>query len=166
MADEKMSNTVVILPGSPDGLRGSARTLAATAEAKVLAGAIAGRLDRIDLFEMDGGFVLLAAGELRPVGGEALRGIIRSNFVTKNLRIGAGGTVEKVFVPVEPSEGAIRQLLTAPVREGGLQGLLPPVIMAAPRQHEPQQPVNLLPETRREVEQGRAVSARHAQGAK
>jgi hypothetical protein len=134
-----------------------------TVEARLLAGAIAGALDRIDLFEMDGGFVLLADSDLRPVGGEVLRKVLRDNFVTKRLHVAADDMVEKVYAPVEPSEAVIRQLLTAPAKEGGLQGLLPPVVMVQLRQvAEPGE--RPLPDDHPEVMQGRAVSARHAGG--
>ena len=86
MADDQLKGrTIVNLPGSGDGLRGPARTIAVTAQARTLADAIVARLDRIDLFELDGALVLLAGGELRNVNGEILREIIRTNFVTKHM---------------------------------------------------------------------------------
>jgi hypothetical protein len=49
--DDLAGRTVVILSGSADGLRGPARTLAITAEARAIADAIVARLDRIDIFD-------------------------------------------------------------------------------------------------------------------
>jgi hypothetical protein len=49
MNDNLGGRKVVIMPGSADGLRGPARTIAITNEARCLADAIAGALDRIHL---------------------------------------------------------------------------------------------------------------------
>jgi hypothetical protein len=159
--DELAGRTVVILPGGADALRGPARTIAVTAQAQVLANAVVNALDRIDLFEIDGGLVLLVDGDLRPVSNEILREVIRENFVTKQLRIAADGAVEKSYAPVEPAETAIRQMLTAPVKEGGLIGRLPPVqVTTAPQvAAEPQAG---LPDDHPETIAGRRALARHA----
>jgi hypothetical protein len=159
--DELAGRTIVILPGSAGAPRGPARTIAVTAEARVLADAIAGALDRIDLFEVNGGLVLLIDDELAPVSNEIMRKVLRENFVTKQLRIAAGGAVEKAYTPVEASEGVIRQMLTAPPKEGGLLGRLPQVqVTAAPQ--EVAEPQVLLPDDHPEVVAGRRAAARHA----
>jgi hypothetical protein len=54
MGNELDNRTVVILPSSGDGLRGPQRTIALTAEAKAIADAIVGALDRIDIFDNGG----------------------------------------------------------------------------------------------------------------
>jgi hypothetical protein len=107
--------------------------IAITAEAKALADAIAGALDRIHMFEHGGGLVLLAAGGLHNVNGVVLREIIRTNFVSKCIVNTATG-VGIEYRPVEVGELVIRTLLTAPVRDGGLVGRVPMVQMEAPRQ--------------------------------
>jgi hypothetical protein len=134
LVNEELNNRiVVILPGSAGGLRGPARSIALTAEAKALADAIVARLDRIDMWELDGALVLLAGGELHNVNGVVLREILRANFATKHLvTAGVGLSVE--YRPVEVSELVMRTLLTAPPADGGLLGRVPAVTMEAPRQ--------------------------------
>jgi hypothetical protein len=139
-------------------LRGPARTIAITAEANAIAGAIAGALDRIDMFELDGRLVLLVDGELRNVNAAILREIIRTNFATKHLvQAGAGLGVE--YRPVEVGELVIRTMLTAPPRDGGLVGRVPPVMMEAPRQVEEAAPVVMMDPV--EFEAGQRALAKH-----
>jgi hypothetical protein len=101
MADDQLNGRVIVnLPsGGPStgsgGLRGPARSIALTAEARAFADAIVGRLDRIDMFELDGALVLLAGGDLHNVNGQVLREIIRANFVSKGIvNAGTGLGVE------------------------------------------------------------------------
>jgi hypothetical protein len=139
MNDQLRGRTVVIMPGSADGLRGSARTSAITAEARCLADAIVARLDVIDLFELDGRLTLVAGGEPHNVNAEILREIIRANFASKHIvnarspdQVRGGLAVE--YRPVEVSEPVVRVLLTAAVRDGRLIGRVPMAAMEAPRQ--------------------------------
>jgi hypothetical protein len=128
----------LILPSAADGLRGPARTIAITAEARVLADAIVARLDRIDLFEEG----LLVDGGLRNLNGELLRKVLRDNFATKHL-VQRGSRLEVEHRPVETSELVIRTLLTAPPQDGGLTGRLgrlPKVQLEPPRQTAVQEP--------------------------
>jgi hypothetical protein len=83
--------TIINLPGSADGLRGPARTLAINAEARCLSDAIVGRLDRIDLFEDEGRLKLLVNGEWQIVTGAMLRQAIGANCVRKCLVAGPTG---------------------------------------------------------------------------
>jgi hypothetical protein len=133
MNDELGGRTVVILPGCADGLRGPAKTLAITGEARTIADAIVGRLDRIDIFEANGQLVFLAQGGLHNVNAEVLREIIRTNFVSKCI-VNAGTGLSKEYRPVEVGELVVRTLLTAPPRDGGLIGRVPMAAMEAPRQ--------------------------------
>jgi hypothetical protein len=159
MNEELGARSVVILPGSGDGLRGPARTIAITAEAKAIADAIAGALDRIDIFEDGGRLVLLAGGGLHNVNAEVLRAILRANFATKHL-VTAGGGLSVEYRPVEVSELVVRTLLTAPPRDGGLLGRVPMAQMEAPRQVEEAAPV--VPSNPIEDAAGKAALARHA----
>jgi hypothetical protein len=160
MADDQLDGRkIVILPGSADGLRGPARTIALTAEARCLADAIVARLDRIDMFELNGALVLLAGNELHGVNREVLREVVRANFATKHLvTAGAGLSVE--FRPVEVSELVVRTLLTAPPQDGGLIGRVPAVMMEAPRQTAAEEVA--MPSDPLEAARGAQVLARHA----
>jgi hypothetical protein len=134
MNDQLNGRIVVILPGSADGLRGPQRTIAIANEARALADAIVGALDRIDIFDNGGGgLVLLAGGGLHNVNAEVLRAILRANFATKHIvNTATGLNVE--YRPVEVSELVVRTLLTAPARDGGLLERVPAVQMEAPQQ--------------------------------
>jgi hypothetical protein len=163
MADDQLDGRkIVIPPGSADGLRGPARSIALTAEAKALADAVVGALGRIDIFDDNGRIVFLAQGRLHPVNGVVLREIIRANFATKHLvTTGTGLSVE--YRPVEVSELVIRMLLTAAPQDGGLIGRVPlampePREMAAvPEAEPPQVPSNPI-----EDAAGKAALAKHA----
>jgi hypothetical protein len=131
--DQLNGRTIVNLPSSAGDLRGPARTIALTAEARALADAIVSALDRIHLFELDGALVLLAGRELHGVNGQVLREVLRANFATKHIVVtGAGLGVE--YRPVEVSELVVRTLLTAPPQQGGLVERVPAAAMEAPRQ--------------------------------
>jgi hypothetical protein len=139
MNDKLDSRRVVIMPTSSDGLRGQQRDTAAKNEALVLRDAIRGALDIIDLFQHEGGIVLVANGEVRNVGSELLRWIIEATFVEKVVaRKLLGSRHEVEYRPVNPSEQAVRALLRAEAKEGGLLGQLPvlrveePQLTAAP----------------------------------
>jgi hypothetical protein len=163
--NELDGRTVVILPGSGDDLRGPARTIALTAEARWLADAIVGALDKIDLFEIDGALVLLADGGLTNVNGDLLRAIIRANFVGKCL-VTTGTVLGVEFHPIEVSELVVWTLLTASPNEGGLLGRVPPVQVEAPRQSaEPaESPGQVVrsPETEIEIASGQKAAVKHA----
>jgi hypothetical protein len=72
MGDKLDGRKVLVLPNSPDGLRGSDRRAAVEAEAKLLSNAIADSLDRIPMFNRDGQPVLLIDGALRVVNNQML----------------------------------------------------------------------------------------------
>jgi hypothetical protein len=159
---------VVIMPKSAPDLRGQQRDTATKNEAVVLADAIVGALDILDLFQHEGSIVLVAGGEVRVVGGELLRWLIEATFVTKHVVRKLLGLKHEVELrPVNPSEQAVRAMLTKEPREGGLSGRLPvlqveePRLTAAPA--APEAP-KFEPHP---VEQaaGRAVVARHANSA-
>jgi hypothetical protein len=162
MNDQLDGRRIVILPSSAGGLRGPARTIALTAEARCLADAIVARLDRIDLFDDGGRLVLIAGGGLHNVNAEILREILRANFATKHI-VNAATGLEVTFRPVEVSELVIRTLLTAPPQDGGLGGRVPlampePREMAAvPEAEPPQVPSNPI-----EDAAGKAALAKHA----
>jgi hypothetical protein len=167
MNEELQGRTVVILPGSGDDLRGSARTSAITAQARCLADAIVARLDCIDIFDDGGQLVLVAGGAPHNVNGQMLRKVLRENFVTKHLVMaGAGLGIE--YRPVEVGELTIRNLLTAPPNQGGLLGRVPPLEIKDLRQEaapvEPQA-TSPFPEIQAELESGAQQNARHAGGA-
>jgi hypothetical protein len=124
--------TVVILPGTADGLRGPARSIALTAEAKVLSDALVGMTERLHLFEADGRTMLLAGGGFHIVSGEVLQEVIRANLVRKGVR--NAGTAEApiyeiAYTPVEANAMAVRIMLTEPAEKGGLAGRLPVVAL-------------------------------------
>jgi hypothetical protein len=97
----------------------------------VLADAIIDSLDVLDLFDMDSQPVLIANGDLRVVNSELLRWICQESFCTKQAvqKIMVTGAVGYVIEhrPVQPSEMAIRTMLTKGPKEGGLIGRLPPL---------------------------------------
>jgi hypothetical protein len=161
MADDQLDGRrIVILPSSGDGRPGPARTIAITAEARCLADAIVGALDRIDMFDDGGGrLVLVAGGGLHPVNGVVLREILRANFATKHI-VNAATGLEVAFRPVEVSELVIRTLLTAPPRDGGLIGRVPMVQMEAPRQVAEE--VAVMVANPIEDAAGKAALAKHA----
>jgi hypothetical protein len=189
MVDKLDGRRIVIMPGSPDGLRGSARDSAVKAEALVLSDAIAGALDIIDLFEHDGGVVLVANGEVRNVSSELLRWLIEATFVEKRVvRTLLGLRHEVELRPVSPSEMAVRAMLTKEPREGGLIGRVPVLQVETPQREvapPPEKPLMVLnpaeleagrrqverytayasDERRRlEMERGAQVVERHSQG--
>jgi hypothetical protein len=98
-----------------------------------VADAVAGALDRIHMWELDGALVYLAGGTLHHVNSEILREIIRANFVSKHIVPAAAGLGVE-YRPVEEGELTVRTLLTAPPQQGGLVGREPMVQMEAPRQ--------------------------------
>jgi hypothetical protein len=153
--------TVVILPASADGLRGPQQSLALAREARALADAIVGALDRIDIFDDNGGLMFLARGGLHPVNAEVLRAILRANFASKHIVNVATG-LEVEFRPVEPGELVIRTLLTAAPQDGGLLGRLPKVIVERPQADHTSAPeeVGVVPDSV-EAEAGRRALARH-----
>jgi hypothetical protein len=160
MNAELNGRTVVLLPGSADGLRGPARTTAITNEARALADAITARLDCIDLFDDGGQLVLIAGGGLHNVNAQILREIIRTNFATKHIVMtGAGLAVE--YRLVEVGELVIRTLLTAPPNQGGLVGRVPAMTMEPPRQVVEEAAAVVT--NAAEDAAGRAALARHQQ---
>jgi hypothetical protein len=157
--EELSGRTIVVnLPSSAGDLRGPARTIAITAEARALADAIVSALDRIHLFELDGALVLLAGGELHAVSGVVLREIVRANFVSKCL-VNAGTGLGVEYRPVEVGELTVRTMLTAPPQQGGLVGRVPAAAMEAPRQVMEEVAVG----EGVEFEAGQRALARHAQ---
>jgi hypothetical protein len=99
---------------------------------------------------------------LNNVGGELLRKVLRENFVSKCL-VTTGAGLEIAYRPVEVSELVIRTLLTAPVRDGGLVGRIPQVVMEPPRQvSEETAPAVIWNQV--EYEAGQRALARHAPG--
>jgi hypothetical protein len=156
--------TVINLPGGTDGLRGPARTIAITAEARTLADAIVARLDRIDMFEDEGRLKMLINGGWQIVTSEVLRGIIRANCARKHLIAGPTGLAVELR-PVEPGELVVRTMLTAPPNEGGLLGRVPGAVLEQGRQVMEEvaaaAAVVLSPETEVEIAAGQRTSARY-----
>jgi hypothetical protein len=117
--DKRDGRRVVIMPRSSDGLRGQQRDAAVKSEALALSDAIVGALDIIDLFQHEGGIVLVANGEVRNVNSELLPWLIEASFVEKHVvRKLLGLRHEVEYRPVSPSEQAVRALLRAEPREG------------------------------------------------
>jgi hypothetical protein len=164
MNDQLDGRAIVILPSSADGLRGPARTIAITAEARGLSDAIVARLDRIDLFEDEGRLKLLVNGGWQIVTGEVLRGIIRGNCAHKCLVTTATGLAVELR-PVEPSELVIRTMLTAPPRDGGLLGRVPAAVIEPPRAQEVAAAA-VPPMEGIEFEAGQRALAKHAERGK
>jgi hypothetical protein len=155
------------MPNSADGLRGQQRDAATKSEALVLADAICGALDIIDLFQHEGGVVLVANGELQVVHAGHLRTIVESLFATKSV-VQREGRLEVNYPPVSPSEMSIRAMLTKEPRDGGLIGRLPilqieQLRVAQPETVAPPEPV-FIPGSREEAEYltSKRVAARYA----
>jgi hypothetical protein len=132
MNDQLNDRTVVILPGSADGLRGPARSIALTAEARVFSAALAGMTERLHLFEADGRIMLLAEGGFHVVNGEILTEIIHANLVRKGVRnagTAASPVYEIAYTGVEANALTLRIMLTEPPEKGGLAGRLPVVAL-------------------------------------
>jgi hypothetical protein len=154
----------------------------------VLRDAIIGALDILHLFDDGGRVVLIAGGEVCNIGSEQLRWIIAETFAEKHvIRKLPGLNYEVKLRPVQPSELAVRALLTKDPKDGGLAGLLPRLEVetqgfAAPVTAPEPKPIETNPvehaaglaaiarhassaeRTRLEVEQGRRVSERHRLG--
>jgi hypothetical protein len=134
---------------------------------------------------------LVANGKVQTVGSAELRWILAASFVTKHVM--NTGTAWRPVLKVEhrevnPSETAVRAMLTKDAREGGLRGRLPRLQIETPRQEaapvEEPTPVVMdgskealeyaagrktaarfasnAEQTRLEMAQGAAVSARYA----
>jgi hypothetical protein len=169
--DKLKGRRVIVMPAvSSDGLRGSSRDIALKNEALVLRDAICGALEVLDLFQHEGGIVLVARGEVRNVGSEQLRWIIQETFVEKRVVRKLPGLKYVVeYRPVNPSELAVRALLRADPMDGGLAGVLPVLNVeqgfataAAPVEKEI---TSLLPDDHPEVLASRRTSARYADAA-
>jgi hypothetical protein len=163
---------IVVMPTSAEGLRGQQRDAAVKNEALVLADAIVNALDVIDLFEHQGGLVLVASGELRPVNSELLRWIVEATFVTKHVVRKLPGLGHEVELrPVNPNEMSIRAMLTKEPREGGLISRLPVLNVETQGFAAPAAPVEKeiasspLPEVQAELLAGARTSARYANAA-
>jgi hypothetical protein len=157
---------IINLPRSLPDLRGQQRDSATKAEALVLREAICGALDILHLFDEGGRTVLVAGGEVQPVNAESMRWIIAETFVEKHvIRKLPGLNYVVEFRPVNPSELAVRALLRADQRDGGLTGKLPMLEVetqgfAAPVAAPPAAPG--LPDDHPEVLAGRRTQARYA----
>jgi hypothetical protein len=157
---------VIVMPLTADGLRGQQRDSVTKAEALVLRDAIAGALDILDLFQHEGSIVLVANGEIRNVNSELLRWLIEATFMEKHVvRTFPGLRHEVEYRPVNPSEMAVRALLTKEPRDGGLVGVLPPLVIERPqvlaREEKPEVATSNLPEVQVELTAGAAQVARH-----
>jgi hypothetical protein len=118
------------MPRSSDGLRGQQRDSATKVEALALQSAICGALDVLDLFDEGGRVVLVANGELQAINAKYLRVILESLFATKAVvRKLPGLKYEVEYRPINPSEAAVRALLRADQRDGGLLGRLPVLVV-------------------------------------
>jgi hypothetical protein len=166
--NELAGRRVIVMPAvSSDGLRGSSRDIALKNEALVLRDALVGALDVLDLFQSEGGIVLVARGEVRNIGSAELRWILQETFVAKRVvRKLPGLNNEVEYRPVQPSELAVRALLTKDAREGGLLGCLPVLQIetlgfaaAAPVEKEI---TSNLPDDHPEVLASRRTTARYA----
>jgi hypothetical protein len=171
--ENRNGRRVIVMPTvSSDRLRGSSRDIALKNEAVVLRDAIVGALDVLDLFDEGGRVVLVANGELQMVNADYLRTILESLFATKAVvrKIGVTGRFEHVveLKPIQPSELAVRALLTKEPKDGGLAGLLPVLqietqgFATAPVAPAEKPPIETNPV---EHAAGRAAVARHAASA-
>jgi hypothetical protein len=150
---ERNGKRVLVMPRSADSLRGQQRDAAVKNEALVLQDAILGSLDILDLFDDSGRVVLVANGELQAVNSEHLRMIIEELFVTKHV-VRKGLRHEVEYQPVRPNEMAVRALLRAEPRDGGLIGRLPRLEVEQPQVQAPPEPapVFMQPGSREEAE--------------
>jgi hypothetical protein len=165
MGDKLDSRRVLIMPTSAEGLRGQQRDAAVKNEALVLADAIVSALDVIDLFEHQGGLVLVANGEVRNVNSELLRWLIEASFVQKHVVRKLPGLGHEVELrPVNSNEMSIRAMLTKEPREGGLIGRLPVLQIEMPQLEvaAPQKQPLIVETAPAEHAAGRAAVARHA----
>jgi hypothetical protein len=153
--------TIINLPGSADGLRGPARTIAITNEARALSDAIVARLDRIDLFEDEGRLKLLINGGWQIVTGAMLRQVIGANCIRKCLVAGPAGLAVELR-PVEPGELVVRTMLTAPPNEGGLLGRVPQAVLEQGRREPATPETAVLPSNPIEDAAGKKALARYA----
>jgi hypothetical protein len=148
---------------APD-LRGQQRDSATKVEALALREAICEALDVLNLFEDNGRVVLIAKGELQAVNAEYLRVILESLFVTKAVVRKLPGLKYEVELAINPSEAAVRALLRADQRDGGLSGKLPRLVIEQPQvaveENPPAAPV--LPNDHPEALAGRRTVARYA----
>jgi hypothetical protein len=170
--NELAGRRIVVMPPTADGLRGSSRDIALKNEAVVLRDAIIGALDVLDLFQSEGGIVLVANGEVRNVSSELLRWLIEASFVEKVVTRTLPGLKHEVeFRPLNPSEMAMRALLRAEPREGGLIGLLPVLNVETQGFAAPVTPVEKetasspLPDDHPEVLASQRTTARYADAA-
>jgi hypothetical protein len=155
---------VLVLPNSPDGLRGSGRRAAVEAEAKLLSNAIADALDRIPIFNRDGQPVLLIDGALRVVNNQMLAWVLEGYFATMHV-MERNGRLELEYRGVRANEIALRHMLTAERKHGGLVGCLPMLTVEQPRVAAvaPEQPKSSpLPEVQAEIDAGARTRARYA----
>jgi hypothetical protein len=130
--------------------------------------AIVGALDIWDLFEGQGGIVLIANGAMHAINSEQMRWILTETFVTKHVvRKLLGLRYEVDYRAVNPSEMAVRALLRADSRDGGLIGYLPVLNieepLRAPVPPEKQLATSSpLPEIQRELDAGARQVARRS----
>jgi hypothetical protein len=158
---ERAGKKVLVMPTSADGLRGSDRQIALNAEAIYLRDALLGSLELIDVFEEHGSPVLVADGQLRPVGARELRWLVEELFVEKYTVRTVGGQYQVEYRPVRPSEAAIRTMLTAEAKYGGLIGKLPPLTVE-PQMSVAPEPASVLPDDHPEILASRRTQARFA----
>ena len=123
-------------------------------------------MDILDLFQHEGGIVLVAKGELQVVNNDLLRWLIEATFVEKHvMRTLPGPRYEVEYQLVRPSESAVRTLLTREASEGGLRAKLPVLQIEEPQLMAP--PVAApaasgLPDDHPEAVAGRRTLARYA----
>jgi hypothetical protein len=147
---------IINLPKSEFDLRGQQRDAAVKSEALVLADALIGALDLWDLFQHQGGIVLVANGELQTVNAENLRWILAETFAEKRV-VRKLSRYEVEYRPLNPNEMAVRALLRADPRDGGLITRLPPLNV-----EQPQAPV-APPEPRLPDDHPETIASRRTQ---
>jgi hypothetical protein len=164
--NELASRRVIAMPRNAPDLRGQQRDAAMKSEALVLREAICGALDILDLFQHEGGIVLVAKGELQVVNNDLLRWLIEATFVEKHvIRTLPGPRYEVEYQLVRPSESAVRTLLTREASEGGLRAKLPVLQIEEPQLMVPPAAAPTapgLPDDHPEAVAGRRTLARYA----
>jgi hypothetical protein len=166
MANENRDGRrVLVLPNSPDGLRGSDRRAAVEAEAKLLSNAIADSLYRIPIFNKGGQPVLLIDGALRVVNNQMLAWVLEGYFATPHV-VETAGRLELEYRGVKANEMVLRHMLTTEeTKYGGLLGRLPRLVVETPQtavEEKPRKATSNLPEVQVELDAGARQVARHA----